>query len=315
MMAYVAQQIHLVRRPKGMPVKDDFAVVNRDLPELENNQVLLKTLYLSVDPYMRGRMSEAKSYVPPYQLNAPIEGGVVAQVEDSASEALKPGDIVLTDYGWQTAAVVDAKRVRKIDPDLAPITTSLGVLGMTGFTAYFGLLDIGQPKPGETVVVSGAAGAVGSVVGQLAKIHGARAVGIAGSREKCDDLVNNFGFDAAINYRDDNFRQALKEACPGGVDVYFDNVGGEVSDVVMARLNTGARIPICGQIALYNLEKLDVGSAHSVAALDKPRVDERVYRLRLCRALRGSGTGAWRLAEGRQADLPRNRSRRLRTYD
>lgn len=258
-MAYAAQQIHLVQRPQGMPVKEDFAVVKSDLPNLQANQVLLKTLYISVDPYMRGRMSDAKSYVPPYELNRPIEGGVVAQVEDSTSDSLRPGDIVLTDYGWQTAAVVDATRVRKIDPDLAPITTFLGILGMTGFTAYFGLLDIGQPKAGETIVVSGAAGAVGSVVGQLAKIHGARAVGIAGSHQKCDDLVENFGFDAALNYRDGNFRQALKEACPNGVDVYFDNVGGEISDLVMTRLNTGARIPICGQIALYNLQKLDVG--------------------------------------------------------
>ncbi len=253
------EKILLVNRPKGTPQKSDFRYEEASIPALENDQVLLKTIYLSVDPYMRGRMSDRKSYVPPFTLNEPISGGVVGQVVESRSGELAEGDFVIGNLGWQKYNVASDTEVRKLDPSIAPLTANLGVLGMTGLTAYFGLLDIGNPQEGETVVVSGAAGAVGTIVGQIAKIKGARVVGIAGSDEKISYLKNELGFDAAINYKTENVYEALKAACPDGVDVYFDNVGGEISDSVLALINKGARIPVCGQIALYNLEKADVG--------------------------------------------------------
>ncbi|MGC4377579.1 NADP-dependent oxidoreductase [Fictibacillus sp. Mic-4] len=254
------KQILLVSRPKGTPTIENFKFIETDIKAPADGEVLIRTLYLSVDPYMRGRMSGRKSYVPPYELNEVVQGGVVGEVVESKSGQFKKGDIVLGNLGWQTYSVVSADRIGKIDPDLAPITTALGVLGMTGLTAYFGLLDIGQPKEGETVVVSGAAGAVGMVVGQIAKIKGARVVGIAGSEEKIAYLTEELGFDAAINYKTaDNIKEKLQEACPNGVDVYFDNVGGSISDAVLSLINKGARIPLCGQISLYNLEKADVG--------------------------------------------------------
>jgi NADPH-dependent curcumin reductase CurA len=254
------RQILLVSRPKGMPEKDNFMFKEAPIPQIGPDQVLIRTLYLSVDPYMRGRMSDRKSYIPPFPLNEVITGGIVGEVIESRSDELSEGDIVIGNLGWQEYNAADAAKVRKIDPELAPITTALGVLGMPGLTAYFGLLDIGQPKAGETVVVSGAAGAVGMTVGQIAKIKGARVVGIAGSEEKIKYLKEELDFDAAINYKTtENIKQALSEACPNGVDVYFDNVGGEISDAVLSLLNHGARIPLCGQIALYNLEKPDMG--------------------------------------------------------
>ncbi len=254
------QQIILVSRPKGMPTDEHFAIVETPVPQPKEGEVLVQTLYLSVDPYMRGRMSDRKSYVPPYELNGVVGGGAVGRVLQSKSPSYREGDIVLGNYGWQRYAVVPAAQLQKVNPELAPITTALGVLGMPGLTAYFGLLDIGQPKKGETVVVSGAAGAVGMTVGQIAKIKGCRVVGIAGSDEKTAYLVQELGFDAAINYKTTaDLREALKAACPNGVDIYFDNVGGTISDAVMTLLNFQARIPLCGQIALYNLEKPDVG--------------------------------------------------------
>ncbi|KZE63858.1 NADP-dependent oxidoreductase [Fictibacillus phosphorivorans] len=253
------EKIILVNRPKGTPQKSDFHYEEASIPELKNDQVLLKTIYLSVDPYMRGRMSDRKSYVPPFALNEPISGGVVGQVVESRSGELAEGDFVIGNLNWQTYNVASDAEVRKLDPSIAPLTANLGVLGMTGLTAYFGLLDIGDPQEGETVVVSGAAGAVGTIVGQIAKIKGARVVGIAGSDEKISYLKDELGFDAAINYKTENVYESLKAACPNGVDVYFDNVGGEISDSVIALINKGARIPVCGQIALYNLEKADVG--------------------------------------------------------
>ncbi|MBA4493106.1 NADP-dependent oxidoreductase [Paenactinomyces guangxiensis] len=254
------QQILLVKRPKGMPTEEDFKMVDKPVPQPEEGAVLIRTLYLSVDPYMRGRMNDRKSYVPPYQLNEVITGGVVGEVVQSKAADLKEGDIVLGNLGWQKYSVTGSNQVRKINPDIAPVTTALGILGMPGLTAYFGLLDIGQPKAGETVVVSGAAGAVGSVVGQIAKIKGCRVVGIAGSDEKNNYLVNELGFDAAINYKTTpDIKKALADACPKGVDIYFDNVGGDISDAVISLLNHKARIPLCGQISLYNLEKPDIG--------------------------------------------------------
>lgn len=254
-----SKQIWLVKRPVGMPRKDDFQLVEGEVPEPGEGEVLVRTLYLSVDPYMRGRMNDRKSYVPPYELGKPVLGGVVGKVVQSRANEFREGDIVLGGYGWQTHAVVQASQLRKVNEQLAPITTALGILGMTGLTAYFGLLEIGQPKAGETVVVSGAAGAVGTVVGQIAKIMGCRVVGIAGSDEKIRYLVDELGFDAGVNYKAADWRTALAEACPDGVDVYFDNVGGDISDEVMQRLNKYARIPVCGQISLYNLNKPDIG--------------------------------------------------------
>jgi NADPH:quinone reductase len=259
-MSHQNQQILLIKRPKGMPVKEDFRFEDIPISEPKEGEVLIRTLYLSVDPYMRGRMNDAKSYVPPYPLHQPIIGGIVGEIIQSKTPDFQVGEIVLGLLPWQKYITTRTKGLTKINPKLAPISTALGVLGMPGLTAYFGLLDIGQPKEGETVVVSGAAGAVGMVVGQIAKIKGARVVGIAGSEKKIRYLLDELGFDAVINYKTtDNIRHSLKEACPNGVDVYFDNVGGSISDAVLSLINKGARIPICGQIALYNLEKPDIG--------------------------------------------------------
>jgi len=254
------KQIRLVSRPKGMPCTENFQLVETSIPQPQEGEVLIRTLYLSVDPYMRGRMSDRKSYIPPFPLGEVITGGVIGEVVESKADDLKPGDLVVGELGWQLYQVASSKKLNKWDPNLAPITTALGILGLTGLTAYFGLMEIGQPKAGETVVVSGAAGAVGSVVGQIAKLHGCRVVGIAGSDEKVRYLVDELGFDAAINYKTSaNLKQDLSQACPHGVDIYFDNVGGEITDAVMPFLNFQARIPLCGQISLYNSEKTDTG--------------------------------------------------------
>ncbi|WP_053217891.1 NADP-dependent oxidoreductase [Virgibacillus senegalensis] len=246
------QEIQLVKRPEAMPTEEHIQRVETEMPVPGENEVLLKTLYVSVDPYMRGRMSNAKSYVEPFALHEAINGGVIAQVVESNADRLAPGDVVTGTLPWAKYSTAPADGLRKIDPDLGPVTTSLGVLGMPGLTAYFGLTDIGRPEKGETVVVSAAAGAVGSVVVQIAKIYGAHVVGIAGSEEKNRYLTEELGVDKAINYKSDHFREALAEACPNGVDVYFDNVGGEVSDAVYPLLNDFARIPQCGSIATYN---------------------------------------------------------------
>jgi NADPH:quinone reductase len=252
-------KILLKSRPTGMPTMENFQFVEEEVPVPKDGEILIKTLYLSVDPYMRGRMSDAKSYVAPFPVGEVLTGGVVGQVVESHNENFRVGELVTAELGWARYSVSDGQKVRKIDPTAGPITTALGVLGMPGLTAYFGLLDIGKPQPGETVVVSGAAGAVGSVAGQIAKIKGCRVVGIAGSETKVRYLVDELGFDAAVNYKTDNLHAALKQACPNGVDVYFDNVGGDVTDAVIYRINTNARIVLCGQIAQYNLEKVDVG--------------------------------------------------------
>lgn len=254
------KQIILAERPQGMPDSKTFKLIENDIKNVDNNQVLIQTLYVSVDPYMRGRMVDVASYIEPYKVNGVIEGGSIGEVIESKSDSFKQGDIVIGSFGWQAYYVADENEVRKIDPSLAPISTHLGILGMTGLTAYFGLLDIGQPKEGETVVISGAAGAVGSIVGQIAKLKGAHVVGIAGSEDKIKVLKEEFNFDEAINYRtNDNMEEALKQACPNGVDIYFDNVGGEISDAVLNQINRNARIPICGAISSYNLDGADIG--------------------------------------------------------
>ena len=254
------REIVLMRRPDGMPREEDFKLIETEMPVCRDGMVLVKTLYLSVDPYMRGRMSGVKTYISPFELEKTITGGVVGEVVQSMSPDLKAGDIVTGNLGWRDYNVADSRELRKIDPGIAPVSTALGILGMPGLTAYFGLLDIGNPTSGETVVVSGAAGAVGTVAGQIAKIKGCRVVGIAGSDEKVGYLVHDLGFDAAINYKTvPDIKKALKDACPNGVDIYFDNVGGEISDAVMPLINYKARIVLCGQISQYNMSKPETG--------------------------------------------------------
>jgi NADPH-dependent curcumin reductase CurA len=245
-------QIRLAARPVGEPVDSDFEVTTEELPDLADGQVLLRTLYLSLDPYMRGRMSTAKSYAAPLEIGDVMLGGTVCEVVESRAESRKPGDVVLAFAGWQTHAVVDARHTRPLDPAVAPVSTALGVLGMPGFTAYAGLLELGRPQPGETVVVAAAAGPVGSAVGQIARIKGARAVGIAGGPEKCRLLLEDYGFDAAVDHRSPTFVDDLAKATPDGIDVYFENVGGAVAAAVTRRLNRFARIPVCGLVAGYN---------------------------------------------------------------
>ncbi|WP_194837060.1 NADP-dependent oxidoreductase [Nocardia sp. XZ_19_369] len=245
-------RIVLAARPEGAPTAANFRTETAELPPLEEGQVLLRTLYLSLDPYMRGRMSAAKSYAKPVEVGGVMVGGTVAEVVDSRAAELAKGDVVLAYSGWQTHDVAAASSVRKLDPETAPVSTALGVLGMPGFTAYSGLLKIGQPKAGETVVVAAATGPVGSAVGQIAKIKGARAVGIAGGPRKCAALLDELGFDAAIDHRAPDFAEQLKAAVPDGIDVYFENVAGAVADAVYPLLNTYARVPVCGLIANYN---------------------------------------------------------------
>lgn len=253
------KEIHLANRPTGMPSEEDFKFIDSPIPTPGENEVLVKTLFLSVDPYMRGRMNDTESYIPPFELNKVIAGGGVAEVIESKSANFIQGDIVTGNLDWAEYSTASEQAVRKVDPNVAPISTHLGILGMPGLTAYFGLLDIGKPVEGETIVVSGAAGAVGSAVGQIAKIKGTKVVGIAGTDEKIDYLINELGFDAAVHYKKETFADDLAKALPNGVDVYFDNVGGVVSDTVMRHLNRNSRIIVCGAISAYNLETPDVG--------------------------------------------------------
>ena len=254
------QEIILASRPKGKPSKDNFEFRESEVGDLRDGEVHLKGLYYSVDPYMRGRMNEGKSYVPPFKVGEPIEGAVIAEVIETKSDKFQKGDKVQARLPWKEEMVAKAESLQKIDDSIAPASYYLSILGMTGLTAYFGFLDIGKPSPGNTVVVSGAAGAVGSVVGQIAKIKACRVVGIAGSDEKIKMLKDKFGFDEGINYKTaGNMKDAVEKACPNGVDIYFDNVGGEISDAVIANINFHARIALCGQIALYNAEETPTG--------------------------------------------------------
>ncbi|WP_299808447.1 NADP-dependent oxidoreductase [Tardiphaga sp.] len=246
------KRIVLAARPHGEPKPSDFRFEDFAMPSPGEGEVLLRTIWLSLDPYMRGRMSEGPSYSAPVPIDGVMEGGTVNEVLSSNSPDFAKGDIVLAHSGWQSHAVVDGKMLRKIDAALGPISTAVGILGMPGMTAYTGLLDIGQPKAGETVVVAAASGAVGSAVGQIAMIKGARAVGIAGGKDKCDYVKNELGFDDCIDHRDPDFAAKLKAACPNGIDVYFENVGGAVFDAVFPLLNDFARVPVCGLIAQYN---------------------------------------------------------------
>lgn len=247
------RQIVLAARPEGMPKESDFRLVQAAVPELAEGQFLVRTNYLSVDPYMRGRITEAKSYADPVPVGGLMVGGTVGTVVESRHPAYRSGDAVVGYWGWQEYAISVGQDVERFDLALAPMSTALGVLGMPGMTAYFGLLEIGQPKPGETVFVSGAAGAVGSLVGQIAKIQGCRVVGSAGSKEKVDYLIHELGFDAAFDYKQvKDYATKLQEVCPTGIDAYFDNTGGPLTDAVFTHINLRARIVVCGQIDQYN---------------------------------------------------------------
>jgi len=253
------RQVVLASRPEGEPRPENFRLVERETGEPGDGQALLRTLWLSLDPYMRGRISAAKSYARGVEPGEVMVGGTVSEVVASRSDRLRPGDFVSGYSGWQEYAVADAKHLQKLDPKIAPLSTALGVLGMPGMTAYCGLLTIGQPKPGETVVVAAASGPVGSMVGQIAKLKGCRAVGIAGGAEKCRYVREELGFDAAVDRRDPDLKAKLAQACPNGIDVYFENVGGEVWEAVFPLLNNFARVPVCGVVAHYNDTELPPG--------------------------------------------------------
>jgi NADPH-dependent curcumin reductase CurA len=248
------RRVTLAARPVGFPKDSDFALDEVEVGEPGPGEVLVRTLWVSVDPYQRGRMSEARSYANSLELGDVITSQSLGEVVESKDSRFSPGDLVVGQLGWQEYAVARGGSLRRVPELLDPPTLALHVVGQTGLTAYFGLLDVGQPRPGDTVVVSGAAGAVGQVVGQIAKLMGCRTVGIAGGPDKCTDC-KLYGYDVPVDYKDEDLGLALKAACPDGVDIYFDNVGGDVSGAVQRRLNIGARIVICGQISQYNLER------------------------------------------------------------
>ena len=249
----------LHKRPLGYPKSEDFKLVESELPELLEGEILIESKFLSLDPYMRGRMNDTKSYAPSVKLGDVMTGEAVGKVIKSRNRKIKEGYFVNAHIGWQEYGKTDGNSVRIIDPNLAPISTALGVLGMPGLTAYFGLLNICKPSPGDTVVVSAASGAVGAIVGQIAKIMGCRVIGIAGSQRKIDYCSSELNFDFVINYKKENVINKILEYAPDGVDVYFDNVGGEISDAVISNIAIGGRIAICGQISLYNLEEAPMG--------------------------------------------------------
>jgi hypothetical protein len=260
-------QWRLAARPVGLPKASDWEYVEEPAPEPDDGQFRVELEYVSLDPAMRGWMNEARSYVPPVGIGEVMRAGGIGRVTDSRHPDYAPGELVSGMFGVQRYAASDGGAVRKVDTSVAPAPVHLGVLGMTGLTAYFGLLDLGRPKPGQTVVVSGAAGAVGSVVGQIARIKGCRTVGIAGGPEKCAWLVEELGFDAAIDYKRGELRAELRRHAPDGVDVYFDNVGGETLDEVLRRIARGARVVICGAISQYNAEQEPRGPANYMQLL------------------------------------------------
>ena len=246
------QKIVMKSRPDGYPKLSDFELITAPIPEPGEGEILIKSLWLSLDPYMRGRMNAGSGYAASQELDEVMVGAVVGRVLKSRTPAFAVGDLVEGPLGWQEYGISDGRNLRRVDSDLGPLSTAVGVLGMPGLTAYFGLLTVGNPKPGDTVVVSAASGAVGQVVGQIAKILGCRFVGTAGSQEKVDFIVNELGFDVGINYKTGNLTQALAEACPQGIDVYFENVGGDMFDAVINNLADFARIAVCGVISQYN---------------------------------------------------------------
>ena len=254
MSSSMNRQILLKSRPVGEPKESDFALVETPIPEPGEGEVLNRTVYLSLDPYMRGRMSDRASYAAPVELGSVMVGGGVSQVMQSNHPQFSAGDFVLGYDGWQAYGVSKGETLRKLDPKQASISYALGITGMPGMTAYFALLDVGQPQSGETVVISAASGAVGSVAGQIAKIKGCRVVGVAGSDAKCDYVMKELGFDECINRNTQDLSSALKAACPDGIDVYFDNTAGAILEAVLQQINLGARIPLVGLISQYNAE-------------------------------------------------------------
>lgn len=269
-MTTMTREIHLASRPQGWPTPDNFTLVETKLAAPASGELLLRNTFMSVDPYMRGRMNDVKSYVPPFQIGQPLEGGALGEVVESQADGFAPGDLVLHNYGWRDHALVDAATVRKVDRiDGVSPSHYLGALGMTALTAYVGLLDMADFREGDTVFVSGAAGAVGSMAGQFAKLLGAkRVIGSAGSAEKVTRLVNDLGYDAAFNYRDGDVADQLRAAAPEGIDVYFDNVGGDHLEAALGRLNTYGRVALCGGISQYNTEKPS-GPANFALAVTK----------------------------------------------
>ncbi|MCH2342461.1 MAG: NADP-dependent oxidoreductase [Pseudomonas sp.] len=262
------RRIHLASRPHGAPTTDNFRLETGPVPSPDDGQLLLRTVYLSLDPYMRGRMSAGPSYAPPMEVGDVMVGGTVCRVVESRHADYKEGDWVLSGNGWQDYALSDGQGLIKLAPDMAHPSHALGVLGMPGFTAYMGLLDIGQPKAGETLVVAAATGPVGATVGQIGKLKGCRVVGIAGGAEKCRHAVETLGFDACIDHRASDFPQQLAQHCPDGIDVYYENVGGKVFDAVLPLLNTSARVPVCGVVAQYNSTNLPDGPDRLPLLLD-----------------------------------------------
>ena len=306
------RQILLAARPEGAPTPANFRLAETPAPQPGEGEVLLKTLWLSLDPYMRGRMSDARSYAKPVAVGGVMEGGTVGKIVASRNPGFAPGDVVLAHTGWQEYAVSDGAGLRKVDPGRAPISTALGVLGMPGMTAYTGLTIIGQPKAGETVVVAAATGPVGATVGQIAKLKGCRAVGIAGGADKCRYLVDELGFDAAIDHRAAGLAEKLHEACPRGIDVYFENVGGAVWQAVFPLLNDFARVPVCGLISHYNDTALPPGpnlTPMLMRAVLTKRHHPRLHRARLREPRRRVSTRRVAMAARGQDQVPRGRGR------
>ena len=264
----VNRSIRLASRPHGAPTGANFRLESSPVPVPNEGQVLLRTVYLSLDPYMRGRMSAGPSYAPPLEIDDVMVGGTVCRVAESRHPDYKQGEWVLSGNGWQDFALSDGAALLKLDSTMRHPSHALGVLGMPGFTAYMGLLDIGQPKAGETLVVAAASGPVGATVGQIGKLKGCRVVGIAGGAEKCRHAVEVLGFDACIDHRTEDFPAQLAANCPDGIDVYFENVGGKVFDAVLPLLNTGARVPVCGVVAQYNSTELPEGPDRLPLLLD-----------------------------------------------
>lgn len=253
------RRILLARRPQGEPTERDFVLDEAPVPAPGDGELLTRTVYLSLDPYMRGRMNAGPSYSAPVEVGGVMEGGTVSVVEASRNDAFAMGDVVVGRTGWQDYAVSDGAALRKVDPSQAPVSTALGVLGMPGMTAYTGLLNIGKPSAGETLVVAAASGAVGSVVGQIAKLKGLRAVGVAGGEAKCRYVIDELGFDACVDHRAEVFPEELAAACPEGIDIYFENVAGRVLEAVIPLLNDFSRVPVCGLISQYNMSALPTG--------------------------------------------------------
>ena len=266
----------LAKRPEGMPEDECWKLEEASIKDLDENQILIKVMYLSIDPYMRGRMNDAKSYAKPVEIGEVMEAGALSQVIESKSKLFKPGDFVEGRTGWQDNPTVDEKKLRLIDPEMAPLSTSIGVLGMPGTTAYVGMHNFAKPQKGETLVVSAASGAVGSTVGQIGKIYGCRVVGVAGTDDKCEFTKTELGFDDCINYKDPNFKEKLKSACPDGVDIYWENVGGITFDTVMPLLNDYSRIPVCGLISLYNATSLKGGEKDRLPLLFRQILTKRM---------------------------------------